>query len=198
MQVFNTHRREVSAPVDEVGSLIDGLASRADRLWPYADWPPMRFDPPGISAGAVGGHGPVGYRVEHHEPRRSVTFRFTGTAGLTGRHQYIVQATGADSCVLWHLTDITLHGMLRLSWFTFWAPLHNALVEDSLDRAQALEGTGGARVVARRSRWSLYVRGLRALGSGLSIVSGDHPRTSESHRAPTAEGRGSSLPTARS
>lgn len=177
MQVFNIHRREVAATVDEVGSLIDSLATRGDRLWPHADWPAMRFEPPGISAGGVGGHGPVGYRVEHHEPGRSVTFRFTGRPrGLVGRHQYIVQATGDASCVLWHLTDITPQGALRLTWYTFWAPLHNALIEDSLDRAQSLEVAARERAVTR-SRWSLYVRGLRALASALRFVSTDQRRT---------------------
>jgi hypothetical protein len=143
----------------------------------------MRFDPPGISPGGVGGHGPIGYRVENHEPGRSVTFRFTGRPrGLIGRHQYIVQATGADSCVLWHLTDITPQGLLRLTWFTFWGPLHNALIEDSLDRAQGLGVTPAASAVTRRSRWSPYVRGLRVLGSALRFVSDDRPRTAKARR----------------
>ncbi|HEU4945795.1 MAG TPA: hypothetical protein VFT31_01445 [Kribbella sp.] len=174
MQVFNIHRREVAASVEEVGSLIDGLASPGDRLWPHADWPAMRFDRPGITTGGVGGHGPVGYRVEHHEPGRSVTLRFTGRPrGLAGRHQYVVQATGDSNCVLWHLTDITPHGVLRLTWFPFWAPLHNALIEESLDRAEAV-----GRTAMTTSHWSMYVRALRALGSALRFGSaGQRPTT---------------------
>ena len=174
MHVYNIHRREIAADAGEVGSLIDGLTSVDDRLWPHATWPAMRFDAPGLAVGADGGHGPVGYRVEHHDPGRSVTFTFTNRPrGLIGRHQYVVQATGAARCTLWHLTDITPRGLLRFTWVPFWAPLHNALIEDSLYRADAAVAADSGT----RKTWSLYVRALRALGSALNLRSADPVRS---------------------
>lgn len=159
MQIYNIHHREIAASVEQVGSLLDTLATSQDQLWPHDNWPRMRFDRPGLTEGGTGGHGPVGYRVEHFAPGRSVTFTFTNRpVGLVGRHQYLVQATGPSQCVLWHITNITPRGLLRLTWMPFWAPLHNALIEDSLDRAQF--AATGVRTV---SRWSPYVRALRAL-----------------------------------
>jgi hypothetical protein len=158
MHVVNIHRRDIASPADRVGRLVDGLASDEDRLWPRDTWPAMRFDRPGLTVGATGGHGPIGYRVAFHEPSRSVTFEFTNRpAGLAGRHQYLVQPTGADRCTLWHITEVDATGLLRLTWAPIWAPLHDALVEDSLDRAQATEtdDSGG------RTHWSRYVRALR-------------------------------------
>jgi len=134
----------------------------------------MRFDAPELALGADGGHGPVGYRVEHHELGRSVTFSFTDRPrGLVGRHQYVVQATGSERCTLWHLTHITPRGLLRFTWVFFWAPLHNALIEDSLYRA----GTAVAVDSGARKTWSLYVRALRALSSVLNLGSAERVRS---------------------
>ena len=159
MRVYNVHQRSIEAPTTTVRALIDTLASRHDRLWPHETWPDMRFDQPGLTIGGVGGHGPVGYRVEHHEPGRSVLFRFTGRpVGLWGTHQFLVQEAGADSCVLWHVTEVEARGRMRLTWFTFWRFLHDALIEDSLAKA-AREAIPDGR--HRQPRWNAYVRFLR-------------------------------------
>jgi hypothetical protein len=174
MHVYNIHRREIAADARTVGCLIDGLATADDQLWPSTDWPAMRFDPPGVTGRGTGGHGPVGYRVEHHEPGRSVTFSFTNRPrGLHGRHQFIVQPTGRASCVLWHLTDIAPRGWLRLTWWPFWAPLHNAVIEDSLDRAECVARASGRRT---GQDWTLCVRALRAIGRWLNYGSLDPRR----------------------
>ena len=61
MQVRNIHERRISAPVIQVGALIDTLASKNDKLWPIHKWPAMRFDKD-LEIGAKGGHGPVRVR----------------------------------------------------------------------------------------------------------------------------------------
>jgi hypothetical protein len=117
----------------------------------------MRFDRPGITEGAVGGHGPVGYVVKHNEPGRSVTFEFTDRPrGLRGHHQFVVQELGSDVCVLWHITDATLSSPTRWTWPIFCGPLHNALIEDALACAQSAFESD-----VRMPTWSWYVRLLR-------------------------------------
>ena len=80
MAVLNVHQRMLSAPPDEVGTLIDTLAGPDDRLWPHSTWPTMRFDRP-LAAGAVGGHGPISYVISHYLPGRWIRFTFTGPEG---------------------------------------------------------------------------------------------------------------------
>ena len=46
MKVVNIHERELKASAEEVGALIDSLASARDGLWPKHSWPPMKFDHP--------------------------------------------------------------------------------------------------------------------------------------------------------
>ena len=120
----------------------------------------MRFDRPGLPPGARGGHGPVAYRIRHHEPGHSITFEFLGRPrGLRGHHQFVVQATGVTSCVLWHLSDIDASRPMTFTWAPFWGPLHDALIEDALDKA--LAATTGQPWSP--GQWPRYVRALRAL-----------------------------------
>jgi len=87
--VGNLHERYLPAPPAVVGALLDGLASPADALWPTVWWTAMRLDRP-LGVGAHGGHGPIRYRVEHHDPGRHVRFRFEAPAGFDGFHEYAV------------------------------------------------------------------------------------------------------------
>lgn len=136
--------------------LIDKLASRDDVLWPRDRWPAMRFDRP-LSVGAAGGHGPIRYFVETYEPGRSVRFRFTAPRGFVGTHELDVDETAAGSVRVRHVISMGTKGAARLTWPLLFRPLHDALMEDALDRA---EGHCTKSPVARKS-WGLRVRLLR-------------------------------------
>jgi hypothetical protein len=154
--VENIHERMIDAPLAKVGGLIDQLASRDDLLWPRDRWPAMRFDRP-LEVGAVGGHGPVRYFVEAYEPGRFITFRFTAPKGFVGTHALEVEAGEAGATRLRHVLRMRARGLARLSWPLVFRWLHDALVEDALDRA---EGCGISQSVKLR-QWSHYVRLLR-------------------------------------
>jgi hypothetical protein len=164
MAVLNVHQRMLSAPPDEVGTLIDTLAGPDDRLWPHSTWPTMRFDRP-LAPGAVGGHGPISYVISHYLPGRWIRFTFTGPRGFAGFHEYAVHAEDGQA-VLRHTLAMHVRGPARLTWPLIFRPLHDALVEDSLARAE-LSTTGSD---ARRARWSHYVRLLRWFGRGDSLL----------------------------
>jgi hypothetical protein len=158
VKVRNVHERALDAPVERVGALIDSLSSRADRLWPWERWPPLRLDR-GLVAGATGGHGPVRYRVEEYEPGECVVFRFTGPRGFRGTHGYRLERDGARRTVLRHELEMEPAGPALITWPLFFRPLHDALVEDSLDKAER-EVVGSVRTPRR---WSRRVRLLRAV-----------------------------------
>ncbi|MFD6875674.1 MULTISPECIES: SRPBCC family protein [unclassified Streptomyces] len=158
MGVYNVHERVLAARRSEVGALIDTLASSDDKLWPQSDWPPMEFDRP-LAAGATGGHGPVRYIVAAHVPSQWVRFAFSGPRGFHGFHEYAVLPADEDRTLLRHTLAMAVRGPARLTWPIVFRPLHDALLEDSLDRAElACTGT-----VARPARWSPYVRTLLRL-----------------------------------
>ena len=159
--VRNVHQRHISASREEVGGLLDSLSGTHDRLWPFENWPPMRLRGP-LGVGAQGGHGPIRYRVEDYEPGVRVSFRFTSPRGFLGTHAF--QVNGEDgSTVLRHIIDMRTTGAARLSWPLVFGPLHDALMEDCLDKAEAvLRGE-----VVPRPRWPSRVRVLRAVGRWL-------------------------------
>ncbi|MET9961788.1 SRPBCC family protein [Streptomyces sp. NPDC006326] len=159
MGVYNVHERRLAADGSRVGALLDSLSSGAkDRLWPVGGWPPMEFDGP-LAVGAKGGHGPVRYTVAAYVPGTWVRFAFTGPRGFHGFHEFAVLPDGPGHTVLRHTLAMDARGPARLTWPLSWRPLHDACLEDSLDRAeQACTGTP-----ARPARWSPYVRALHAL-----------------------------------
>jgi len=136
MQVNNVHSRRYAASVEQVGGLLDSLASDDDRLWPHERWLPMQLDRP-LGVGARGGHGPIRYRVVSYQPGRSVAFRFEAPAGFVGVHRFEVEAVGAGRTELRHTIDMQASGRARLKWQLVIRPLHDSLLEDALDKAQA-------------------------------------------------------------
>lgn len=161
--IENVHERQVRASPAAVGELLDSLSAKDDRLWPRGEWPSMRLDKP-LQVGAAGGHGPVRYVVESYEPGRSVRFRFTAPSGFHGHHTFTISEGAGGSAVLRHELTMTVTGWSRITWPLFFRPLHDALIEDSFDRAESEVGKPPS-VPARRSRW---VRVLRSLASGRS------------------------------
>jgi hypothetical protein len=139
-----------------VGPLIDSLASNEDRLWPRGKWPPMRFDRP-LAVGAVGGHGPVRYSVEEYRPGQAIFFRFSAPRGFNGTHCFEVEDRQGKA-ILRHRLEMRATGPALLSWPLFFRPLHDACLEDCMDRATASLGIA----LERPARWSIYVRLLRA------------------------------------
>ncbi|CAL9636408.1 hypothetical protein SUDANB145_06214 [Streptomyces sp. enrichment culture] len=160
--VLNVHERALPAPPGTVGTLIDTLGSRDDRLWP-PDWPPIRFEGP-LAVGVPGGHGPVRYVVSHYVPGQWVRFRFTGPRGFEGFHEFGVERLDGRRSVLRHTLVMRPRAPLWPVWALFFRPLHDTVFRECLDRAErALTGD-----VARPVRWSRYVRLLRAVTARLA------------------------------
>jgi hypothetical protein len=156
MKVRNVHERSIAAPPAQVGALIDGLGGPADHLWPRDRWPALRLDGP-LAVGTACGHGPIRYKVEAYDPGRRVQFRFERPRGFVGIHGFSVEA-GPGGAVLRHELVMTLVGPARLTWPLIFRPLHDALIEDALDRACA-----ALRQPLSAPPWSPWVRTLRRL-----------------------------------
>ncbi len=154
--VHNVHERSIVAPVDDVGQLIDSLSSKNDRLWPLDHWPAIRLNGP-LRPGAAGGHGPVRYVVTRYEPGRRVDFRFTRPTGFNGQHSFTVTSHTKDSTLLRHELTMSPTGMAMVTWPLFFRPLHDALIEESLDRAEQ-ECTASLSPRHRRSSWVKLLR----------------------------------------
>lgn len=156
MQVLNVHTRRLACTAEKIGELLDSLGSRRDRLWPPS-WPPMRLHP-GLTAGARGGHGPIRYRVERHEPGRVAHFIFEGPRGFEGYHQMTVEEVAPEESLLRHELKMKARGPARITWPLVFRPLHDALIEDAFGAAEE-----ALRLPKTPRPWSLWVRFLRWL-----------------------------------
>jgi hypothetical protein len=157
MRVLNEHSRRLEASTEAVGELLDLLASKEDGLWPHEQWPPMRFDGP-LAVGAKGGHGPIRYSIEEYEAGREIVFRFREPAGFNGTHRFSVRPV-EGGCELRHLIEMTVSGPALFTWPLVFRPLHDALLEDALDKADSrLAGTEWVR-----RKWPWTVKALRRM-----------------------------------
>jgi hypothetical protein len=158
MKVYNIHERNLQARPEDVGGLIDGLSGQDDMLWPTDRWPAMEFDS-SLREGAKGGHGPVRYSVHEYVPGQRVAFRFDENGligGIDGRHLFEV-VPRRTHVVLRHIVDAECDFTYWLKWHFIVGPLHDALLEDSLNLAEyAIHGG-----VKKEGRWSPWVRFLR-------------------------------------
>ena len=154
--IRNLHERLIFASEGQVGDLIDSLASKDERLWPNSEWPPMRFDRP-LAVGAVGGHGPVRYVVSGYAPGRKIEFDFTSPAGFRGSHAFEAVPQSADQTLLRHELRMSVSGTATFTWALFFRPLHDALIEESFDRAERECGGAPARA-CQRSAWVKLLR----------------------------------------
>jgi hypothetical protein len=173
MKIFNRHEIEIAASKEEIGKLIDTLASANDLLWPHFRWPRMHFNKP-LSVGARGGHGPIGYWVEEYEPDKRILFRFDNThwlsRGIEGYHTLFMES-GVNGTKLVHEIKGSIRGRALLLWPLTVRPLHDALVEDALARAAKHFHTAHPFP----PRLSLWVRFLRLLAGASDTRMGGSP-----------------------
>jgi hypothetical protein len=134
--IENTHERMLAASPTAVDELVDSLSSRDDRLWPHLRWPAMRLDN-GLTVGSNGGHGPVRYEVSRYEPGRLVAFAFTPKFPIVGEHRLEVLPVPGGRTLLRHTLEGNPRSWLRLGWPLCFRWLHDALIEDAFDRAEA-------------------------------------------------------------
>ena len=156
--INNVHTRRIPGNPSSNAPLIDRLAANDDPLWPSDRWPSMRLDQP-LAAGAVGGHGMVRYRVESYAPGSSVVFRFDPAIGLVGTHTLTASADGSDGTTITHTIDAQANGSMKLMWPFVVRWLHDALLEDALDNAEAF----ARHNTVVRQPLPIHVRFLRVL-----------------------------------
>lgn len=162
MQIHNVHSREIDAPADTVGDLLDAMGRGGGRLWPIDRWPtaPMSFNRH-LEVGSHGGHGSIRYAVEEYEPGRSVVFRFTPEMALDGIHRLDVQPLGPRRTRLIHTLDVGVRGQLRLVKPVLLG-YHDSMIEDLLARADHA-ATGAPLDYPHVPRW---LRVLNAAETG--------------------------------
>jgi hypothetical protein len=164
-RIHNVHAREIAAPVEVVGDILDTLGSSGDRVWASDIWvaEPVVFDRP-LGVGADGGHGPIRYSVVEYQPGRleyqpgrRIVFRFSPGSELSGSHGFELKRVGPDHSRITHFLDAQISAWRRplvpvlIGW-------HDAMVETAFDRVE-LEATGSLQRRTRIPRWLRIANG---------------------------------------
>lgn len=157
MKVLNIHERTIAQSSDHIVPLLASLASKNDLVWPYEQWPRMRFKD-GIKIGAIGGHGPIVYEIVSFDPHSAIVFKFHEPRGFVGTHCLELEARGEEATMLRHTIDMRLKGRARWIWLLAIRWLHDALIEDAFDKVENYFTSK-----KKRSKWNLWVRFLRTI-----------------------------------
>lgn len=97
------------------------------------------------------------YFVTAYEPGRRIEFQFTGPSGFNGHHSFTATSVTGNSTLLRHELSMSPSGTAKLTWPLFFRPMHDALIEESLDRAEN-EFSFSPGVPHRRSLWTKILR----------------------------------------
>lgn len=155
MKVINVHRRIIDQSLDKVSELIKTLSTRDDKIWPYENWPAIRFDN-GLKVGSKGGHGIIRYTIVEYDPDHFIKFQFTKPVGFNGTHQFEMKAISDTTTEVIHIIAVITTGSATIFWTLAIRWLHDALIEDAFDKLESQFYR-----VEEPSKHSLWVRFLR-------------------------------------
>jgi hypothetical protein len=157
MKVVNIHKREINRPKDEVLGLFATLSQKGDRIWPFEKWPAMKFKN-GLRVNSAGGHGPVRYKVIDYRSTGYIEFEFLKPRGFKGIHKLEITDLNDNKTGIEHTIEMETSGFGTLSWIFAIRWLHDALLEDALDKIE-----NQLCNEERKSEWNLWVKTLRRI-----------------------------------
>ncbi|WP_369992896.1 hypothetical protein [Winogradskyella sp.] len=135
MKAINVHTRKIEQPKEKVARLLRTLATENDLVWPYENWPAIRFKD-GFNVGSKGGHGHIRYTVLDYKEGEYYKFQFTKPDGFVGTHELRINAIGNNSTEIRHIIGIKLSFRATLLWTFIIRWLHDALIEEAFDKVE--------------------------------------------------------------
>ncbi|WP_407556901.1 hypothetical protein [Winogradskyella sp. 4-2091] len=157
MRVINIHTRQINEPKENVSKLFKTLATSNDLIWPYENWPAIRFKN-GISIGSKGGHGTIRYTIIDYSADDFIKFEFSKPKGFVGTHEFRIKATNNTSTEISHeITTVTTF-KTALLWVFVIRWLHDALIEDAFDKVENYFSGNH-----KKTKYNLWVKLLREI-----------------------------------
>lgn len=157
MRVINIHKRIICQPKEKVALIFDSLSTKNDQLWPKEKWPPMVFRK-GLKDGAIGGHKPIRYSINKYIPGSFIEFKFLKPDGFHGFHRFEITEIENDKTEIKHTIDMTVSGKGIFTWYIAFKWLHDALLEDCMDKAE-----NNFLTEKKKTEWNLWVLFLRRI-----------------------------------
>lgn len=135
MQVINIHKRTLQQPKEIVSQLFKTLATDNDLVWPYENWPAMRFKG-GMKVGSKGGHGAIRYTIIDLKADEYIRFQFSKPDGFNGTHELIIESKIKDVTEIRHAIRMNTSFKATILWLFSIRWLHDALIEEAFDKVE--------------------------------------------------------------
>ena len=155
MNVINIHKRTINQPKEKLSQLFKTLATANDLVWPYENWPAIRFKD-GLKVGSKGGHGRVRYTIIEFEAGEFIKFQFTEPKGFIGTHELKIEEIGKNETEISHQIRMNTSLKATFLWFFIIRWLHDALIEDAFDKIENYFST--KKKTTRYNAWVKYLR----------------------------------------
>ena len=148
MRVENIHKRSINQPKEKVSQLFKTLATSEDLVWPYENWPAIKFKD-GLQVGSKGGH---------------IKFQFSKPDGFIGFHELKIREIHKNETEIRHEIHVKANFKASLLWVFVIRWLHDALIEDAFDKVENYFTTD-----KKVSTYNLWVKLLREVYKRKSI-----------------------------
>jgi len=157
MKIINIHEREYEQSSSVISEILETLSSKDDRLWPNEIWPPMVLNN-NLTINSSGGHGPIGYYISNYDHGNSIEFTFTNPKEYIGTHKFEIIKISNKTTLLRHTINMTLNIKGLVTWYFAIKWLHDALLEDCLDKVH--NQLTGKKVKSSHNFWVKYLRNM--------------------------------------
>jgi len=135
MKIINIHQREYNHPLSDLSKIFETLATDNDLIWPKEKWNPMILDN-GLCVNSSGGHGIIRYYISRYEDRKLIEFRFVEPKEFVGIHCFELIPIADDRTIIKHTINAQLNVKGLILWYLVVKWLHDALLEDCLDKIE--------------------------------------------------------------
>lgn len=135
MQVINIHKRTINKPKTKVSGIFKTIATYEDLVWPYENWPAIRFKD-GLQVGSKGGHGSIRYIIIEFVEGDYMKFQFSKPEGFHGTHELRVKTISKDVTEISHKIEMSTSLKASFFWVFIVKWLHDALIEDAFDKVE--------------------------------------------------------------
>ncbi|RED43569.1 hypothetical protein DFQ10_105169 [Winogradskyella eximia] len=163
MRVVNIHKRSINQPKEKVSELFKTLATSEDLVWPYDNWPAIKFKD-GIQVGSRGGHGQIRYTIIEIVEGEFIKFQFSKPDGFIGFHELKIREIHKYETEIRHEIHVKANFKASLLWVFVIRWLHDALIEDAFDKVENYFTTD-----KKVSTYNLWVKLLREIYKRKSI-----------------------------
>ncbi|OUR99028.1 hypothetical protein A9Q86_13250 [Flavobacteriales bacterium 33_180_T64] len=135
MRVINNHKRILKQSKDDVSKVFKTLGTPEDKIWPYENWPAIKFKE-GIKHGSKGGHGRIRYTIIKFEEDNSIKFRFYEPEGFNGTHEFKIKSIDHITTEISHVIQMKTTIKASFFWVFVIRWLHDALIEEAFDKVE--------------------------------------------------------------